>query len=219
MNKRTFIILSISTIFLAGIGIFVMGQRRVTATPLQDITTKEWPSFEMIYEVTTIGKTYTAKLTYKDSLHWRVDFLTDSTIPEAVGTWAEYDGKEIRSLDPFTGEITVNRDMPSNGVYIPNEWLWSAYIPNRLIKSKAEIIDESNGIATLTFTEDLSCDQEIHDYLQQEGQKPCIVGVDRVEVTVVKYRTDYDIPLSIIDTIDGERVRQITVTELTILDK
>ncbi|GAB4579077.1 MAG: hypothetical protein Fur0022_18150 [Anaerolineales bacterium] len=218
MNKRTLTILSISLLFFVGIGILVVGKRKATATPLYDITIKEWPSFEMIYEVTTIDKTYTAKLTYKDSLHWRVDFLTDSTVPEAVGTWAEYDGKEIRSLDPFTGEITVNREMPSDGVYIPNEWLWPAYIPNRLIKSKGEIINESNGIATLTFTEYLSCDQDIHDYLQQEGQKPCTVGVDRVEVTVVKYRTDYDIPLSIVETIDGEEVRRITVTELTILD-
>ena len=219
MSKKPLITLSIGAIILVGTGIFIVGQRMATATSLHDGIVKEWPHLTMKYEVASIHKTYMVLFSYVDSRHWRVDYLLDSSVPEAVGTWAEYDGTEIRSLHPFTGEITVNRDMPLDGVYIPNEWLRPSYISDRLVKSNAEIIDERDGIATLTFTEHLSCDEDIREYLQQQGRKPCTVGVDRVQVTEIKYRTDYNIPLSIIDTIDGEEVRRITVTELTILDK
>ena len=220
MNIKKFLFLSIIGIFLVGGGILFFGRGPASATPFKDITIKEWPPFVMIYKVLRYdGSKQTVGLQYDDKKHWRVEILTESVMPETVGAWSEYDGTEIRHFDPFTGITSANRDMLSGSVSAPEEWLRQVYVPKLLAQSNTEILDEMDGVGTFIFTEYLSCDEDIRNYLQQEGRKPCTVGVDRVQVTEIKYRTDYNIPLSIVDTIDGEEVRRITVTELTILDK
>jgi len=224
MTKKILSVLLMIGILLVGSMIFILGQEKATATPANEIKIIEWPSFTMIYEVSRINNVYSAKLDYDNKLHWRVETLSQSfteeiVASETVGNWSEYNGTAMYHFDSTTRITSENKDVPKDGVYIPEQWLAPYYIPKLLAQTNTEIVDESNGIRTIVVTEYLPCDEDIRDYLQQQGLKPCTVGVNRVAKTEIKYRIDFNIPVSIIETLDGEEVRQITITELTILDK
>lgn len=224
MIKKILSVLLMIGMLIVGSMIFFIEQEKASAIPANEIKINEWPSFTMIYEVSKISNTYSAKLDYDNKLHWRVETLSQSfseeiVALETVGNWSEYNGTAIYHFDAMTGIMSENKDVPKDGVYIPEQWLSPYYIPKLLAQTNIQIISESNGTGTFVVTEYLSCDEDIRDYMQQQGLKPCTLGVNRVAKTEIKYRTDYNIPLSIIDTIDGEEVHRITVTELTISNK
>lgn len=219
---KKFALLTLLVTVLLAFTILVSNQLQAKADPAGEIALNNWPPFTITYISTKPGdsgepQTQLIKIIYEDNKHWRVEVLSNSLVPDVGGSWAEYDGLEIRHLDSRTGAVTINKDVPKDGTYIPEEWFRPSYIPQLLAQvNSTNKIDSSEGTGILTVTEYLRCQEELSQTLARAGLPPCAQGSNRIAIRQIKYRAIDFIPILIIDTLDGVEVNRITVTELVV---
>lgn len=218
MSKRTFSIVLVTILAVLSVLIVSNSNNSASARPFRDTTIKEWPAFTMTYMLTSKQQSQTVLVEYKNATNWRVEILAEPSYPDIAGYWAEYNGSEIRSFDPLTGEISVNTDVPTDGVYIPEQWLGPYYVPKYLAQSNVQVTVVDEGVNKLTITEYVECQEELNDVYVQAGLNACASGETYLAVTEITYQAAYNIPLSIVETLDGIEIRRIVVTELNILD-
>ncbi|GAB4580522.1 MAG: hypothetical protein Fur0022_32640 [Anaerolineales bacterium] len=196
-------------------GMLIATRQMVNAIPINKGADNQWPAFEMIYKVEIMGEGGTfysqmVKLVYENELHWKTELLSHDLAPEMVGYVSEYTGKEMITYDPNAGSSSTSTDVPTDGIYVPDQWLNPNYIPG-LLGQEGVIVQpgQTEGVYVLTLTEYSPCPEET-------SAVPCKTGSTRVLETKIEYRSSDFIPFSIIDIVDGTVVRRITITELIV---
>jgi hypothetical protein len=204
-------LLAVAATLLAGYALFA-----TRVAPRGSPPPQAWAAVELDYELATAHAEGTItsrhRLTYEDKTHWRTEILAHSHHRAYVGAWALYDGETLRSFDALRGVETVNRDVPPNGVYVPEPWLNPYHIPRLLADpTVTHRHDTATGIGYLTRRESMPC----------HAPTPTVVGLptcttERITQTNITYRTVDFIPLHIVEMVDGVVVRRTTITHLTI---
>lgn len=175
------------------------------------------PPFTMVYEITRVDNQgqlalQTISLDYPSLTHWHSEVLTETAAPRNVGVWVEYTGDDLQTLEPFTGEVTHNRDIAGDGIYVPEQWLIPGYISKLL--TRPTTVNTINGtMGTLVFTEVLPCNTPTAA-MNAAGIGVCLS--ERIGTTEITYRTTDFIPLRIVESLDGIELRRITITDLTV---
>jgi len=180
-----------------------------------------WSTFEMIYSESRYGLgfngdygTQRIKFTYDDAYHWRVDLLSHSAMPEIVGSWSIYNGTELQSFDPRVGHEMVTDVSQDSSIYLAAEWLRPSYIRFLLLKDNARLLPSSiEGQQVMEISEEIQCSQPV-EIEEQAGLKPCDSTNKRQTTRQITYLEQEDIPLRIVDTMDGIVVQEIVVEEL-----
>lgn len=211
----------LTVILLVTGGVLLASFDHGTVVASDTVPSKEWPSFTLIYEDWRIGENreqptiQVVKVTYRDKWHWRAELIDHNTATEAIGTWGEYNGKEMIGFDPRTGEISVlPQDLPEGSVYVPDEWLRPHFIPKLLSHQNIVQLDATDEFITMLVTDDLPC-QEPTEAMLQAGIKPCSSD-NRLAERKVSYRIEDFIPTLVVDSVDGVEVHRITVKALVI---
>ncbi len=196
-------------------GILIVTAQIVSAIPISKGLENQWPSFEMTYKVEFLGESgefysQVVKLVYENDHHWKTWLLSHDLAPDMIGYSGEYTGKEMITYDPRTGSLSNNTDIPTDGIYVPDQWLRPNYIP-KLIGQEGVVVQpgQTLDVNNLTLTEYSPCPDD-------PSVVPCKPGSTRVLETKIEYRNSDYIPLSLIDSIDGTIVRRITITELAV---
>ncbi len=211
---------SLMVILLVIGGVFPAGfDQRTVAASISTVSPKDWPSFTMTYEDWSIGENsdqptvQVVKVIYRDKWQWKTELLDHNIASDAIGTWGEYNGKEMIGFDPRTGEVTVSPvDLPEESVYVPDEWLRPHFIPKLLSHPNIMQLEAIDNFVTVLVTDLLPCEEPTESKLQA-GIKPCSSDT-RIVDRKVTYRIEDFIPTLIIDRVDGVEVHRITVKEL-----
>jgi hypothetical protein len=221
MRKNIFISLILLIFIAVALVIASLVQKTMAASSPSSPFPTEWPPFTMVYEDWRLGSNIeqptiqVVKITYQDRKHWRTELLDHNLAKDAIGTWSEYNGEGMIGYDPRTGEVSISpQDFPKEGVYIPEQWLIPRYIPKLLTQENVELLEESDGLATVLVTEYWPC-QEPTDVMLQAGIKPCDTD-NRRDERLISYRTADFLPVLIIDKLDGVEVHRVTIKELVI---
>ena len=214
VTKKFFLFIVVPVLL---IGVLIVTRQMVSAIPINIGTANQWSSFKMTYQVEILGEggefySQVVKLVYENDHHWKTELLSHDLAPDMIGYSGEYTGKEMITYDPRTGLLSKNTDVPTDGIYVPDQWLNPNYIP-KLIGQEGVIVQpgQTETVNILLLTEYSPCP----DVPSVVSCKP---GSNRVLETKIEYRNSDFIPLSIIDTIDGTVVRRISITELAILE-
>ena len=210
---KKIILFVVGLILVAGI-LIVTGQL-VSAIPINNGSENHWPSFEMTYKVESLGEnggfySQVVRLVYENEHQWKTELLAHDLASDMVGYWAEYNGKEMIAYDPRIGSLSKNTDVPTDGVYVPDQWLRPNYIPG-LIGQEGVVVQSGpiEGVNNLVLTEYSPC-PDIPSLV------PCKPGSNRILETRIEYRSTDFIPLSIINMVDGTVVRRISITTLVV---
>lgn len=204
-NFRLFVLLSISVV---AIGIFVvLSNQRASGAAMSS----DWPGFELQYAdwgqsrgINSSGGSVRVKLTYTNKTQWRSEILADSTVPESSGSYTELSPSALSSYNAMTKQSSSIAISPSESLYAADDWL----IPGRIAKWREAYAPtitptETDGIVQMSYTEQIPCDPEI---------SKCETSAYEV-VTQIKYWADYDIPMEMTITRDGQLRRRVIVTD------
>ena len=214
------IILILTTAIVVVGAIFSIFQQS-SASPV--IPSQKWPAFTMVYQEWRYGLGINGssgmqriKLTYTDAFHWRTEILYHSAVPEVVGAWDEYNGASVTSFDPRIGQTTVNNVALDQGIHISAEWLRPDYISSLLSKpsttQRKEKLPTEKG---LEHIEKLPC-TDPSSIEKLAGLSSCASSSQREAKRNIRYRQQDNIPLEIVDTLDGVVVQRITIESLVI---
>jgi hypothetical protein len=219
MSRKTMALL-VSITLVSALVLFVV--RTGITSPTYERLPQSWPKFTMVYEQWGYGfglngaaGTQRVKYTYNGPQDWRVDVLSHSSVPEVAGSWAAYNGTEVRSFDPRVGKESVNNLTEMKGVHVPEEWLVPSYVPKLLRKPDVTTVNSSKaGAKELTYVEQLPCTEQSSTN-DKAGISPCKSGTRTAQRQIVYREKDF-IPLEIVDRVDSTVVAKITVESLDV---
>ncbi|MCO5175973.1 MAG: hypothetical protein M9890_03220 [Thermomicrobiales bacterium] len=202
--------------------VILSGQRQTSAT---DPNAFDWPSFEMTYVneghfngLSQPAGSETWSIIWNSKHDWEKTLVASSVNPAAVGDVYRFrDGNFV--VDQSTIEDDIVREH-GDGVVMPGPWL----VPGR------DTALPGKGYSTLPQSEP---DRLV---FQHEDVVPCqpdpdgmLTGLSQPESCnsadsftrreTITYRTDITppMPIEIVNTIDGEEISHMTVTDLTLL--
>ncbi len=180
----------------------------------QTASIEPWPAFVMVYRDwgATWGPNGTpgyvvSRLTYRSSRDWESEVLEDSVAPDAAGTRGVFRGTTATGFNARFQHVS-SEVYPADALAAPSDWL----VPIRIGRLRREANSTvrptaSPDVSELVHTEQLPCQPDL---------VKC-ASPTRLQVTRILFRNDSEIPLGLTDIIDGQLVREITVTEFRLL--
>ena len=146
----------------------------------------------------------TYRLEYQNKRSWRLELLSSSYRPDAVGEWSSYDGETFRTYSPVTGLLD---EIPNGGWVVPNDGLVPGVEDWITVKGFRRSPDPARP--------------ELSGYIKREPfpcdnlQGRCPTGKSALTLTTeIVFGTDFGIPMEVTERLDDFVLRRITLLRL-----
>lgn len=201
---RRFGVTVASTLMAVLVSVMALGRTTPPAKAFNPAV--DWPAFTMVVKVwePDLGPNNTPgyarfKTDYKGWTNWRDETVEYPGQEDEVGSWGEYDGKQMRS---FNAKFNYHSESPAppDGHYAPPEILRRT----RLAAGK--------GWAGWQKTTDKlgnTVRKVVHEFRNDQGAKVA----EETEIVIDRATS---LPLRLTDRVNGMVVKEITVEQLTL---